>query len=97
MNVEREPRKKIGPFKIEKYLKAKFGIDVSDINVNVRGCISRVESEQQTRELLGMKSLLDAPCTAAMHNLFNESKELIYIQEYDVTNFDTFKTGLEAR
>ena len=29
--------------------------------------------------------------------MFNESKGLIYIQEYDVTNFDTFKTGLEAR
>ena len=29
INVEREPRKKICPFKVEKYLKAKFGIDHS--------------------------------------------------------------------
>ena len=59
INVEREPRKKICPFKVEKYLKAKSGIDRSDINANMRGYIVRVESKQQTRELLGMKSLLD--------------------------------------
>ena len=81
------------PFKVEKCLKAIYNIDRENINANTKGYIVKVDAEQ-TDKLLNVTSLLGVPYSVTMHRQFNESKGLIYMQEYDITNIESFKAGL---
>ena len=47
-----------------------------------------------------MKSVLEVPCKVQLHGSFNESKGLVYMQEFDIskdTIVESFKAGLVKR
>ena len=93
--VEKEARKKICPFRMEKCLKTKYNINREDINTNTKEYVVKVWSAQQLNKLLSAKS--EVPCAVTMHGSFTESRGLLYMHEYDVTDVESFKAGLAAR
>ena len=95
-----EARKKVCPFRVERWLKSKYNIGREDINADARGYVVKVTTEQQTNRLLSMKSILEIPCEVQLHGSFNESKELVYMQEFDIFKdaiVESFKAGLVKR
>ena len=79
--------------KVEKCLKAIYNIDRKDINANTKGYKVKMDADHSD-QLLSVTSLLGVTCAVTMRRQFNESKGFMYMQEYDITNVETFKAGL---
>lgn len=84
------------PFKLEHHFKSKFGISRNNLRMGKNKFIVKCINPQQYNKVLNTKTLFNVSCSATPHKFFNESKGLIYLNEYNITNFEPFVAGLAA-
>ena len=73
-------------------------IEATPISITSRGATAllvEVAGEERSQRLSKEKNVLDKECTVKEHTLFNGSKGLIYINNNDLRDLESFKQSLK--
>jgi len=89
--------RKLCPFKLEKLLATKYGVQRNNIRREHHCFIVKSSNHQQTAELCKLTSLLSVPCSVRLHETYNQSRGLVYVNGCDVTNDEDFCRELSER
>jgi len=95
--AENDSLKKLCPFKLEKFLATKCGVQRNNIRREHNCFIVKSSSLYQTTELCKLTSLLGVPCNVKPHETYNQSRGIIYINGCDVDNDEEFSRELHER
>jgi len=95
VNLDYEQRRKLCPFKVEKFFKTR-GIVRENIRSERRCIIIKTVNEKQTEATLALKQICDIPCVCTLHNIYNRSKGIIYINEFKKSD-DSFEEEFKRR
>ena len=77
--VNREIRKTICPFQVEKCLKNKYNINREDLNATQKGFLLKTETSAQVEGLLKMNTLVPVPCPVTKHSPVTKHTKRAYL------------------
>ena len=89
-------KRKMNPSLLEKYIKQQ--IDKSPIKIQTSGknsYITQVDSEEQCRKIMNIKQINNINVEMTENQFINTSKGIVYIYDYDLTNFELLRCGLK--
>ena len=91
-------KRNISPFLLEKCIQAKIGNKPRTIRTKDSTTFTiQVSKKEESISLSKIDSINGTPVTVTLNDSADISKGLIYIYEYDMTDFDSFKAGLMNR
>ena len=98
IEIDQEDVRKMCPFKLEKFLTSNCGIKREGI-ISERNCyIIKVTSAEQYKNIMKLTAICQIPCKVFDNSpalrIYNSTKGLVYITEYEVKNEESFKEGL---
>jgi hypothetical protein len=97
ITIDDNKLRKSCPFKIENFFRTQHEIEREDIRRENNHFVIACKTIVQTNNLQQLKNILEIPCNVTSHNQYNNSKGLIYIQEFEITNFPSFAAALKER
>ena len=94
MHVNKNEINIVCPFSIEKAMKEKYTISRENISTDATGLTIKT-SVKQAYALRKISNIVGIPCKVEDHNIFNKSKRLIYLEEFDANHEETFLAGVK--
>jgi len=92
--LDQNTKRKLSPWAIEKCL-----TQALEGNLKIRSgkeyLIIEVESEQQSTLIMELTHLNNIPVEISEHQGFGTSQGIVYIYNYDLSNFESYKTGIK--
>ena len=91
-------KRKISPFLLEKCIQAKIGNKPRTIRTkDSTTFVIQVSKKEESIALSKIDEISGVRCSVTLNDSADIAKGLIYIHEYDMTDFDAFKAGLMQR
>ena len=90
-----QQKRKISPFLLEKCIQAKIGNKPRTIRTkDSTTFVIQVSKKEESIALSKIDEISGVRCSVTLNDSADVAKGLIYIYDYDMTDFDSFKTGL---
>ena len=89
IKIDPKEKRKLCPFKVEKALQTELHIAPEQI--------SESRNEEVSKTIEEMKTLMGLTCKMQDHKMFNRSKELMYIRDFDIENMSSFQKGMNIK
>ena len=94
IEVQQDVKRKINPYKLKNYLREVTGSTLKITTNNRKTFTVEAKNKSQSRLVLNLTEIDGHNCTVQPHPFFNFARGIIYIQEYDVDEIESFKEEL---
>ena len=86
------------PYQIEENIAHKLkGKPKSVTSSGQNGLLVETGSKEQSERIMLIKEIMDKECTVRSHAFFNKAKGVIYVNNSEITDLESFRDGLRER
>ena len=97
ITVTPEKKRKINPYALKSAIKETTGGTPESVTTSGREAFTvKVRTPDQSEKIVRMKSIGDVECTVERHRYYNQRKGLIFIYEFDISDAEEVRKGLQA-
>ena len=97
VSVKPESKRKINPYTLRKTIAIWIGDTLESIATSGREAFMlKIRTLEESQRIEKMNKVVNIECKGEKHKLYNQSRGLIYIYEFDLDNIQEFSEGLQT-
>ena len=97
LTMKPEEKRMQCPYKLKKILQNDYQVKETNIKGIRGGFTIKTENAEQSEKLMSMKKIAEIECKVSDHKIFNSTRGLIYINEYNINDISKFSTSMKLK